>query len=182
MRFLAGWNAAKKLPGARKHRSSGLMQKFMKNGRKGRFLLGALALSSVFFAAGQCLTARTDAELKHLQGYWEGEGAGGKCSIAITGTSLLYRAGTNWFKTTFTLPESANPRQLHATITDSSPPTNSIGDVVFAIYKIENGTLTLATVESPDMPSPENLDNPLSRYVLKKVPSPAKPAEPSKGK
>ena len=34
-----------------------------------------------------CLStlAQTAAELKPLQGYWEGEGAGGKCSIAITG-------------------------------------------------------------------------------------------------
>src|SRR5687768_4758507 len=99
----------------------------MKNGTNGQSLLCALALSSAaLFTAGQSATTRTDAELKRLQGYWEGEGAGGKCSITITGASLLYRAGTNWFKTTFTLPEGTDPRQLHATIADCSPPTNSI--------------------------------------------------------
>src|SRR5260370_1603815 len=55
------------------------------------------------------LAAPTAAELKPLQGYWEGEGAGGKCSITITGNSLLYPAGTNWFETTFTLPSGHNP-------------------------------------------------------------------------
>src|SRR6266704_987505 len=85
------------------------------------------------------------AELKPLQGYWEGEGAGGKCSITITGNSLHYRVGNNWYKTTFTLPAGTDPQQLHATIQDCSPPsTNAIGKVVFAIFKIEDGTLTLA--------------------------------------
>src|SRR6266704_2539017 len=85
------------------------------------------------------------AELQPLQGYWEGEGAGGKCSLTITGNSLHYRAGKNWYKTTFTLPAGTDPQQLHATIQDCSPPsTNAIGKVVFAIFKIEDGTLTLA--------------------------------------
>src|SRR5262245_57614914 len=60
----------------------------------------------------------TVAELEPLQGYWEGEGAGGKCSMTITGNSLHYRAGTNWFETTFILPPGTDPRQLHATIRD----------------------------------------------------------------
>jgi hypothetical protein len=124
----------------------------MKKGTNGQCLLFALALSSAaLFTACQSTTTRTDATLKRLQGYWEGEGAGGKCSITITGTSLLYRAGTNWFKTTFTLPEGTDPRQLHATITDCSPPTNnSIDTVVFAIFKLEDGILTLAEVDGSD--------------------------------
>ena len=119
------------------------------------------------------------AELKPLQGYWEGEGAGGKCSITITGNSLHYHAGTNWWKTTFTLPAGTDPQQLHATIKDSSPPTNGIGQVVFAIFKIEDGTLTLAEVDMSDEP-PKTFDSATSRYVVKKVQPQKTNAEPPK--
>jgi len=131
-------------------------------------MLGALALSLAALSTA-CPGTPTPipAELKPLQGYWEGEGAGGKCSITITGNSLHYRAGTNWWKTTFTLPAGTDPQQLHATIKDGSPPTNGIGQVVFAIFKIEDGTLTLA-VDKPDEP-PKTFASASSRYVLAKV-------------
>jgi len=117
------------------------------------------------------LAAPTAAELKPLQGYWEGEEAGGKCSITITGNSFHYRAGTNWWKTTFTLPAGTDPQQLHATIKDCSPPTtNAIGKVVFAIFKIEDGTLTLAEDDMSDEP-PKTFSTNSSCYHLKKVQS-----------
>jgi len=109
------------------------------------------------------------AELKPLQGDWEGEGAGGKCSITITGNSLHYRVGTNWYKTTFTLPAGTDPQQLHATIKDCWPPANNaIGTVVFAIFKIEDGTLTLAEDDMSDQP-PKTFASASSRYHVKKV-------------
>ena len=154
----------------------------MKNGKNRRSLLCALALSSaVLFAAGQSVTTR-DAELKRLQGYWEGEGAGGKCSITIEGDSLHYRSAKDWFKTTFKLPENTEPRQLHATIKDSNPPTNSIGTVVTAIYKIEDGILTISAVDLSEKPSAETFEKPDNRYIVKKVQPPKGNAEPPKSK
>ena len=149
----------------------------MKKPTNSQSLLGALALSlAALFTACQSKPAQLAAELKPLQGYWEGEGAGGKCSITITGNSLHYRAGTNWWKTTFTLPAGTDPQQLHATIKDSSPPTNGIGQLVFAIFKIEDGTLTLA-VGGPDEP-PKTFADATSRYVVKKVQPQKQNAEP----
>ena len=111
-------------------------------------------------------------ELKPLQGHWEGEGAAGKCSITIAGNSLHYRSGPNfdggWWKTTFTLPAGTDPQQLHATIKESSPPTNGIGEVVFAIFKIEDGALTLAVNDGSEEP-PKTFDGASSRYTVKKV-------------
>ena len=122
------------------------------------------------------------AELKPLQGYWEGEGAGGKCSITITGNSLHYSVGENWYRTTFTLPAGTAPQQLHATIQDCWPPsTNAIGKVVFAIFKIEDGTLTLAEDDMSDKP-PKTFAGASSRYDLKKVQPHKKNIEPSKAK
>ena len=106
-------------------------------------------------------------ELQRLQGYWEGDGAAGPCSITITGNSLHFFARKDfWFQTTFALPAGKDPQELHATIKNSAPPTNGIGDVVFAIYKIEDGTLTLA-VEGNE--PPKSFAAASAHYNVKKV-------------
>ena len=163
----------------------------MKKTTNGQSLLGALALSlAALFTACQSTPAQTAAEpgtptptaaeLNRLQGYWEGEGAGGKCSITITGNSLHYRNSAGWFKTTFTLPVGTDPQQLHATIKDCSPPsTNAIGTVVFAIFKIEDGTLTFAEDDMSDKP-PKTFVGATSRYVVKQVQPQKQNAEPPK--
>lgn len=149
----------------------------MKNTPNHRFALG-LFLAVLFTGcssratqpgAESCTPPSVAEELKPLQGYWEGEGAGGKCSITIAGNSLHYRNSTGWFKTTFTLPAGTDPQQLHATIEESSQPSDKdIGTVVFAIIKIEDGTLILAEDDMSDAP-PETFSSASSRYVVKKV-------------
>jgi hypothetical protein len=109
-------------------------------------------------------------ELQRLQGYWEGDGAAGECSITITGNSLHFYARPDfWFETTFALPAGTDPQQLHATIKDSAPPTTTIGKVVFAIVKIEDGVLTLAVDDGSGEP-PQTFSGASSRYSLKRVP------------
>ena len=163
----------------------------MKKATNGQSLLGALALSlAALFTACQRTPAQTAAEpstptpiaaeLKPLQGYWEGEGAGGKCSITITGDSLHYRNSAGWYKTTFTLPVGTDPPQLQATIKDCSPPsTNAIGTMVFAIFKIDDRTLTLAEDDMSDKP-PKTFANASSRYSVKKVQPQKENAQPPK--
>ncbi len=116
----------------------------------------------------------TAAELRRLQGYWEGAGPAGKCTITIVGNSLHFYGRTDfWHKTTFTLPAGTDPKQLRATINDSAPPTNNtLGQVVVAIYKIEDGTLTLALNQGDSLLPPKTFPNddtwPFTRYDLKK--------------
>jgi hypothetical protein len=161
---------------------TGQIRHLMKKAPNGQFLWGALALLlSALLAAGQSTPTPIAAELKPLQGDWEGEGSGGKCSITITGNSLHYRAGANWWKTTFTLA-AGDPKQLHATIKESSPPSkDAIGQVVSAIFKIEDGTLTLAAYDMSDEP-PKTFAGATSLYVVKKVQPQKKEAEPAKVK
>ena len=152
----------------------------MKRAPNHPFLLGVVALSLAALFTGcpgkQTQTAAEPgtptpiaAELKPLQGYWEGDGAGGKCSITIEGNSLHYRNSAGWYKTTFALPAGTDPRQLNATIKECSPPSsNAIGTVVFAIFKIEDGTLLLAEDDMSDKP-PKTFADALSRYSVKKV-------------
>lgn len=162
----------------------------MKKAPNHRFLLGALALSlAALFTGCQSTPARTAAELKPLQGYWEGFLLGAtnfKCSITITGNSLYHYARTDfWQKATFTLPAGTEPKQLRATIKDAPQPNDIIGAVVVAIYKIEDGTLTLAlNQEDPERLPPKTFPSddtwPFSSYVLKKVQLQPKNTQPPK--
>ena len=105
-----------------------------------------------------------------------GQEKDGKIIITITGNSLRFHRDTNfWFDTTFTLPAGTDPKQLHATIKNCAD-KDSIGKVVLAIFKIEDGTLTLAGIRTPDSaPEPPiNFDseNTMSgRFELRKLPA-----------
>jgi uncharacterized protein (TIGR03067 family) len=130
-------------------------------------------------ANGKCAANQSsDAKLKLLQGTWEGfflEGGGpdgaivkwtNTIRVTISGNSLYFQRDPNfWFETTITLPAGTDPQQLHATIKRG---VTSVGQVIVAIYKVENGTLTLAT----DNGSGEALkvfEGAPNRYELRKV-------------
>ena len=145
----------------------------MKKTPDGLFWLGAVALSlAALFTACQSTPTQTAVELKRLQGYWVGIGSESNTSITITGNSLDYYSRTDfWFKTKFTLPARTDPQQLRVTIKDCSPPKSPIGKVVLAICKIEDGTLTLANLQSGEPPKRlEDEGNQLT--VLRKVQPP----------
>ncbi len=150
----------------------------MKNALNKPFLSGAVVLLlAMFFTACQSPPTQTGEDLKHLQGYWEGDGSGGKYSITISGNSLFYRRAESWFETTFTLPAGTDPQQLHATIVkDNSADQSDIGTVIVAIYKIENGTLTLAVNQDSEGTVPNSFSSDLcgsiARYDLKQVQPP----------
>src|SRR5688572_10517518 len=97
-------------------------------------------------------------ELQRLQGRWEGVMVGhekdGKITITITSNSLHFHRDTNfWFETTFTQPAGTDPKQLHTTIKGCAPgQESSVGQGVVAIYKIEDGTLTLVALGDEEKP------------------------------
>jgi len=105
-----------------------------------------------------------------------GAEADGKITITITGDSLHFHRGTNfWFETTIAVPAGSVPQRLRATIKDAAD-KDSIGKVVIATFKIQDGTLTLAGNQEEEgakeppktFPSATN-DARLFRYDLKKV-------------
>ena len=121
----------------------------------------------------------TDLELQLLQGTWEGAAVGDmshdKITITITGNSFHFYRDTNfWFETTITLPAGTDPKQLHATIKGCPPSqASTIGKVVGAIFKIEDGTLTLATRGGGADETPkcfeDTEDKMFTRYEFRKV-------------
>jgi uncharacterized protein (TIGR03067 family) len=124
------------------------------------------------------ITQPAAAQTQPLQGSWEGVQVGqesaGKYTITFTDNSLHFQGPKvdDKYKATFTLPSGTAPQQLHATITDSSDP-DDIGRVVSAIFKIEDGTLTLVRYGGkPPIFFEGHQDY---RYDLKKVSSPTKP-------
>ena len=117
----------------------------------------------------------TAVELQLLQGTWEGvvvdDESHEKITITITGNSFHFHRDTNfWFETTITLPAGKDPKQLHATIKGCPPSQgDSIGKVVRAFFKIEDGTLTLATIGDDAEETPKSFEAAGTRYELRKV-------------
>ncbi len=131
------------------------------------------------------------AELQLLQGTWEGFPVGNpqeKITITITGNSFHFHRDTNfWFETSIALPPGTDPKQLHATIKRCPPSqADSIGKVVGAIFKIEDGTLTLATggegadEEGTPKQFAATADKGQTRFQLRKVRPKEKNTRPSK--
>src|SRR3954452_5410208 len=141
---------------------------------------GFMVVSSFMPCLLLCLQAAcapdppTASELQRLQGTWEGVVVGDKSddkyTITITGNSLhFHRDSKFWFATTITLPAGTDPRQLHATIRDGAPgQESSVGKVVVAIYKIEDGKLTLVAIGDGEEEAPKTFeaaeDKGLTRY------------------
>ena len=155
--------------------------------------IGCLVVSFVA-NAGEQLTANAKcaanqpiaAELQRLQGTWAGvlvgDEAHQKITITIIGNSLHFHRDTNfWFETTITLPTGKNPEQLHATIKGCPPSqADSIGKVVRAFFKIEDETLTLATIGDDAEETPKGFEVAGTRYELRKVQPQKKSTQPPK--
>lgn len=149
-------------------------------------IISIVCIVATFIAnAGEQITAKgkgagnqsTEVELERLQGTWEGITVGDqqhqKITITLSSNSLHFHRDTNfWFETTITLPAGTDPRQLHATIKDCpSGQESSVGKVVVAIYKIEDGKLTLGVLGGDEAPKSFEAaeDKGLTRYELRKV-------------
>jgi len=106
-----------------------------------------------------------------LQGTWRGQEAGattkGSPSLAISGTTLEFHGANpqEWYKGTFTLREDTLPKQLEAVVTECPFP-GYVGKTSHAIYKLEDGKLTLAGNEPGNPAVPANFDAPGSRQLV----------------
>ncbi len=111
-----------------------------------------------------------------------GDQAKQKITVTITGNSLHFHRDTNfWFETTITLPAGKDPKQLQATIKGGAPSqSDSIGEVVRAFFKIEDGTLTLATMGDDAEETPKSFETAGTRYELLKVQPQTKHIQPPK--
>jgi hypothetical protein len=138
-------------------------------------------------ASAKCAANQPTAiELQLLQRTWEGvlvgDEAHQKITITVTRNSLHFHRDTNfWFETTITLPADKDPKQLHATIKGCPPSqADSIGKVVRAFFKIEDATLTLATIGDDAEETAKGFEAAGTRYELLKVQPQIRNTQPPK--
>jgi len=109
-----------------------------------------------------------------FQGAWKGHELGAEdrdpSSLVFSGTNLIFHdADTNeWYKATFTLRENTDPKQLIAVITDC-PLSEYVGKTANAIYRLDNGTLTITANEPGDPEMPKRFDDPDNLPVIFKM-------------
>jgi len=98
-----------------------------------------------------------------LQGTWSGLQVGheklGKHSLILDGTTFEFHGARpdDWEKATFSLREDTTPKQLDAVVTDCPAP-DYVGKTIHMIYKIDDGTLTLAANKPGNLDAPSSFD------------------------
>ena len=117
----------------------------------------------------------SDKEQTVLQGTWEGVEKGeegkGKSTMTVTGNSMHFQGANKeeWYKATFKILRDKDPQQLQATITES-PAKEFVGKSSTAIFKIEDGTLTLSGKKPGATGTPKSFEDKEDTrvFVLKK--------------
>jgi uncharacterized protein (TIGR03067 family) len=135
-----------------------------------------VSLMTVLCAAIGCskpdkAVSAAKSDLAAIQKSWHGEESGGPKggqtnSLVLSGNNLEFHGANpqEWYKGTFTLREDTTPKQMIVTITDCAAP-QYIGKIANAIYKVENGTLTIAGNEPGNPAIPPSFDAPGTRLV-----------------
>jgi uncharacterized protein (TIGR03067 family) len=130
---------------------------------------------AVLFAAIGCSKkdkpgSAVKSDLATLQKSWHGEESGtttkGTNSLVFSGNTLEFHGANSqeWYKGTFILHEDTTPKQMIVTITDCPAP-QYIGKTANAIYRIENGTLTIAANEPGNQAMPAAFDAQGTRLI-----------------
>ena len=113
---------------------------------------------------------------KELQGTWEGVEKGredaGTCTLTVAEKTIHFQGANpqEWYKGTFTLPDGADPQQLIGTIAECAQP-DFVGKNAAAIYKIENGTITIVANRPGVADAPKTFEGGegTRTFILKKV-------------
>ena len=135
------------------------------------FGLGLVFLAALLGASGCSKADKPDSAV--LQGAWKGQeragNAAGSDSLVLSGTNLEFHGADphEWYKANYTLLEDKNPKQLVAVITECADP-KYVGKTSYAIYQIQDGTLTIAAHEPGDTNVPTSFDDPQARKVVLK--------------
>ena len=129
-----------------------------------------IGLCSLGIFASGCSKSHTPDE-STLHGTWSGQEVGAKAqgspSLTFEGTNLEFHGANpqEWYRGTFTLREDATPKQLDAVVTECPFP-NYVGKTVHAIYKLEDGKLTLTGNEPGNPAVPASFDARGARQIV----------------
>jgi uncharacterized protein (TIGR03067 family) len=109
-----------------------------------------------------------------LEGKWSGveitHDNEGPVTLTFTADTMAYQGheANDWVKGTFSVRENTSPKQFIGVITGAESP-DSIGKKVYAIYKIDDGTLTITGAAPGESDFPAEFDSEGTReFVLKR--------------
>jgi len=128
-----------------------------------------LLMTALLLALWGCSTLHKS-DLRALQGTWTGRELGvtpeAPRQIVFKGDRLEYRGAVSndWGNGTFTLHEELQPKQLIVVVTECGIP-QYLGKTSYLLYKIENGTLTLAATEPGATVAPANFGAEHARHM-----------------
>jgi uncharacterized protein (TIGR03067 family) len=108
-----------------------------------------------------------------LQGTWKGQEVANperSVSLVLSGTNLIFHGAdsNDWCKGTFSLRPDTNPKQFIGVITDAPDP-QYIGKTANAIYRIEEGVLTITGHQPGDPDPPTAFDASDARQLVLKA-------------
>jgi uncharacterized protein (TIGR03067 family) len=133
-----------------------------------------VALCGAAILIAGCSTPQKS-DVATLQGKWMGRVIQSNpehlCSFIISGTNYDFRDETDtnvWYRGTFSLREDTAPRQFVGAISECPFP-QYVGKTSLAIYRLENGTLTITGNEPGNPAAPSAFDYPdAARIELKR--------------
>lgn len=131
--------------------------------------LGFGLITIALLLAAGCSKTKPDAVT--LKGTWQAQENGKPAgSLTLDNGDLEYRGADprEWYKATYTLHEDTNPKQIIILINDC-PFTNYVGKTANAIYRIENGVLTIAGHEPGNPAIPTSFGGPGVRQMSFKL-------------
>lgn len=134
-------------------------------------LLCAVALALPLWLTSTGCNPPSSPDLAALQGTWTGTAKGQTTpsKLVISGRNMHFEGleGGTWYDGTLTL-EPGTPKKLRATISKSSVEKHA-GKAAGFIYKVDNGTLTLAGLAPGQNTYPTGFEDPAARiFTLKK--------------
>lgn len=133
-----------------------------------RLGFGLMTMVLVLGAVG-CSKTKSDAVA--LKGTWQAEADGKPAgSMMLADGNLEYHGADpkEWYKGTYTLREDTNPKQMTILINDCPFP-QYVGKTANAIYRIDNGVLTIAGNEPGNPAIPASFDAPGARQMTFKM-------------
>jgi len=130
--------------------------------------------SNVQAAEAQSKAKAPQSDSARLQGTWTGKelsaDSDDPCRLVVSGQTFEFRGpdANEWYKGTFTLREDSNPKVMVAAITEC-PVEKYNGKTDYAIYRLDNGTLTLTAYEPGNPEVPAGFDAPETRRFVFKL-------------
>jgi uncharacterized protein (TIGR03067 family) len=127
--------------------------------------------SSAASAPTASSTASANVSPSLLEGSWTGReitpGRDGSATLVFSGQNLVYHGpdADDWLKGTFVLREDTNPKQFIGTVTECGD-QDAVGKKCYVIYKIEDGTLTVAGNAPGNPNAPSSFDAPDARQFV----------------